>query len=193
MRDSYLEREIPTSVKEDHDDVNDVDILGFTDDDIKLHVHIEEMVRNAVRHSDDDQYSNGEPVKYKKMIKDSNKSFYHDCATQYTGLFVMIKLFQLKASNGWSDCSFKELLMLLKNMLPQGNTVPETVYEVKQIICLLDLEVEKIHACKNDCILYREPKYEDLDKCPIYGLDRFNRRKDGGDDENCNRNRKRRA
>jgi hypothetical protein len=193
MRDSYLEREIPTSVKEDHDDVNDVDILGFTDDDIKLHVHIEEMVRNAVRHSDDDQYSNGEPVKYKKMIKDSNKSFYHGCATQYTGLFVMIKLFQLKASNGWSDCSFKELLMLLKNMLPQGNTVPETVYEVKQIICLLDLEVEKIHACKNDCILYREPKYEDLDKCPIYGLDRFNRRKDSGDDENCNRNRKRRA
>jgi hypothetical protein len=194
MRDSYLEREIPISVKEDHDDVNDVDILGFTDDDIKLHVHnIEEMVRNTVRHSDDDQYSNDEPVKYKKMIKDSKKSFYHGCVTQYTGLFVMIKLFQLKASNGWSDYSFKELLMLLKNMLPQGNTVPETVYEVKQIICLLGLEVEKIHACMNDCILYREPEYKDLDKCPIYGLDRFNHRKDGGDDENCNGNRKRRA
>jgi hypothetical protein len=101
MGDSYLEREIPTSVKKDHDDVNDVDILGFTDDDIELHVYnIEEMVRNAVRHGDDDQYSNGEPAKYKKMIKDSKKSFYHGCVTQYTGLFVMIKLFQLKESNG---------------------------------------------------------------------------------------------
>jgi hypothetical protein len=30
--------------------------------------------------------------------------------------------------------------------------------------------VEKIHACKNDCILYHGPEYEDLDKCPIYGL-----------------------
>jgi hypothetical protein len=36
MRDSYLEREVPTGVKEDDDDVNEVDILGFTDDDIKF-------------------------------------------------------------------------------------------------------------------------------------------------------------
>jgi hypothetical protein len=41
----------------------------------------------------------------------------------------MVKLFQLKASNGWSDCSFKNLLLLLKDMLPQVNAVPETVYK----------------------------------------------------------------
>jgi hypothetical protein len=74
----------------------------------------------------------------------------------------MVKLFELKANNEWSDCSFKELLMLLF----------------------------QLNACKNDCILYHGPEYEDLDKCPICGLDRFNRRKDGGDDENCNRNRR---
>jgi hypothetical protein len=67
-------------------------------------------------------------------------------------------------SNGWSDCSFKELLTLLKDMLPQGNTVPETIYEAKLVIYPLDLEVEKIHVCKNDCILYRGPDYEDLEK-----------------------------
>jgi hypothetical protein len=56
MRDSYLEREIPTGVKEDHDDnVNESDILGFTNDDIEFQVHnIEEMVRNIERHGDDD-------------------------------------------------------------------------------------------------------------------------------------------
>jgi hypothetical protein len=75
-------------------------------------------------------------------------------------------------------------------MLPQGNAVPEIVYEAKQIICPLDLEVEKIHACNNDCILYRGPKYKDLEKCPICRLDRFNHRKDSGDDENCHRNRR---
>jgi hypothetical protein len=102
----------------------------------------------------------------------------------------MVKLFQLKMSNGWSDCSFKDLLMLLKDMLPQGNTVPKTIYEAKQIICLLGLEVEKIHACKNNCILHHGPEYEDLKKCPICGLDRFNCRKNSGDDKNCNRNRR---
>jgi hypothetical protein len=48
-------------------------------------------------------------------------------------------------------------------------------------------------VCKNDFILYRGPEYEDLEKCPICGLDRFNHRKDGGDDENCNRNRRKDA
>jgi hypothetical protein len=89
-----MEREVHTGVEEDHDDVNEVDILGFTDDDIEFHVHnIEEMVRNIKRHDDDDQYGNGELVKYKNMIKDSKKSFYHRCATQYTRLFTIVKLF----------------------------------------------------------------------------------------------------
>jgi hypothetical protein len=137
MRDSYLERDVPTSVKEDHDDdVNEPDILGFIDDDIEFQVYnIEEMVRNVERHGDNDQYSNCELAKYKKMIEDLKKPLYHGCAAQYTSLFTMVKLFQLKASNGWSDCSFKELLTLLKDMLPQGNAVPETVYEAKQIVC----------------------------------------------------------
>jgi hypothetical protein len=74
-------------------------------------------------------------------------------------------------------------------MLPQGNAVLETIYEVKQIIYPLGLEVGKIHACKNDCILYREPQYEDLEKCPICELNQFNHRKYNGHDGNCNRNR----
>jgi hypothetical protein len=74
MRDSYMEREVPTSVEEDHDDVNEANILGFTDDDIKFQVHnIEDMVRSVERHVDDDQYSNGELAKYKKKIKDSKR------------------------------------------------------------------------------------------------------------------------
>jgi hypothetical protein len=36
MWDSYIEREVHTSVEEDHNDVNKADILGFTDDDIKF-------------------------------------------------------------------------------------------------------------------------------------------------------------
>jgi hypothetical protein len=44
MRDAYIEREVPTGVEEDHDDVNEADILGFINDDIEFQVHsIEEM------------------------------------------------------------------------------------------------------------------------------------------------------
>jgi hypothetical protein len=152
--------------------------------------NIDEMIHNIKRHGDDDQYSNGEHAKYKKMIEDSKKPFYHGCAAQYMRLFMMVKLFQLKASNIWSDCSFKDLLTLLKDMLPQGNAIPGTIYEAKKIICPLGLEVEKTHACKNNYILYRGPEYKDLEKYPICGLDRFNRRKDNDDNENYNRNKR---
>jgi hypothetical protein len=49
------------------------------------------------------------------------------------------------------------------------------------------MAVEKIHVCKNDCILYCGPEYEDLEKCPICGLGQFNRKTYGDDDDNCNR------
>jgi hypothetical protein len=93
--------EVPTRVDEEHDDVNEADILRLVDDDIEFLVHkIEEMVCNVQRHGNDDQYSNGKLGKYKKMIKDSKKSFYHGCVIQYTRLFVIVKLFALKASSG---------------------------------------------------------------------------------------------
>jgi hypothetical protein len=95
IRDSYLKRGVPIGVEEEHDDdVNDADILGLTDDDIKFQVHnIEEMVHNVERHDNDDHYGNNELAKYKKMVEDSMKLFYHDCAVQYMRLFAIVKLF----------------------------------------------------------------------------------------------------
>jgi hypothetical protein len=49
------------------------------------------------------------------MIENFKKLFYHSCVTQYNRLIAMVKLFQLKASNGWGDYSFEDLLMLLKD------------------------------------------------------------------------------
>jgi hypothetical protein len=104
MRNSYLEMEVPTGVKEEHDDVNEADQLGLTDDNIEFQVHnIDEMVYNIERYGDDDQYSNDELAKYKKMIKDSKKSFYYGCVAQYMSLFTMVKLFQLKVRRDDKD------------------------------------------------------------------------------------------
>jgi hypothetical protein len=69
-------------------------------------------------------------------------------------------------------------------MLPEGNQIEESVYEAKKIICPLGIEVEKIHAYKNSCVLFRGD-YADLDKCPKCGYDRYKRTKDGGDDNNA--------
>ena len=84
----------------------------------------------------------------------------------------MLKLFNLKARHGWTDKSFTELLELLKDMLPEGNTLPDRNYDAKKILCPMGMEYKKIHACPNDCILYRK-EYESLHECPVYGISHY--------------------
>ena len=89
---------------------------------------------------------------------------------------------QLKATHSLTDRSFNAMLDLIRHMLPEGNEIPKSTYEAKKIICPMGLEVEKIHACKEDCILFRGD-YKDLTECPKCGTSRYKCRNDGGDDE----------
>lgn len=68
---------------------------------------------------------------------------------------------QLKANHHFTDRGFKALLDLIHDMLPEKNEIPKSTYEAKKIISPMGLEVEKIHACKEDCILFRG-EYKDL-------------------------------
>ena len=66
-------------------------------------------------------------------------------------------------------------------MLPEGNELPPTTYEAKKVVCPLGLDVQKIHACPNDCILYRG-EYEELDACLVCDTKRYKiRQNDPGD------------
>nr|ABA97003.1 transposon protein, putative, CACTA, En/Spm sub-class [Oryza sativa Japonica Group] len=76
------------------------------------------------------------------------------------------------------DKAFVDLLKLVKNILPEGNKLPETTYEAKKIVCPLGLAVQKIHACPNDCILYRGEEYENLEACPVCKALRYKIRRD---------------
>jgi hypothetical protein len=69
-------------------------------------------------------------------------------------------------------------------MLPKRNQIAESVYEANKIICPLGIEVEKMHACKNSCVLFCGD-YADLDKCPKCVYDRYKRKNDDGDDNNA--------
>ena len=90
-------------------------------------------------------------------------------------------MLQQKAANGVTDKGFEELIGMVKNMLPEGNELLSTTYEANKVFCPLGLEVQKIHACPNDCILYRD-EYEKLDACPVCDEKRYKiRQNDPGD------------
>ena len=67
-------------------------------------------------------------------------------------------------------------------MLPKDNELSATTYEAKQVVCPLGLEIQKIHACPNDCILYRCKEYKNLDACPICRASLYKIRRDDPSD-----------
>ena len=108
---------------------------------------------------------------FNKLLQDAEKPLYPGCR-KFTKLSALVKLYNLKARYGWSDKGFSELLGLLGEMLPLNNELPLSMYEAKKTLNALGMEYEKIHACPNDFILYRnELKNETC--CPACGASRW--------------------
>ena len=63
------------------------------------------------------------------------------------------------------------ILQLIKEALPEGETLSGSYYEVKQSLKDLGFSYDKIHACQNDCVLFWKENSE-LDRCPICGVSR---------------------
>ena len=76
-------------------------------------------------------------------------------------------MLQWKAENGVTDSAFTKLLQIVKKHLPRKNELPDSTYQAKKVVCPQGLDVEKIHACINDCILYRGENYEYLEQCSV--------------------------
>jgi predicted nucleic acid-binding Zn-ribbon protein len=158
----------------------DQEVRGFDDGEVLQRVHnVNQMLRDVEFQR---VYTPSELARLKQFIEDSKKPLYPDCQ-KYSHLSGDLKLMHLKADHGWSNKSFKHLLDVLRDMLPKGNQIEESIYEVKKIICPMVIEIEKIHACKNSCVLFFGD-YADLVKCPKCGYDRYKRKKDDGDDNN---------
>ena len=69
-------------------------------------------------------------------------------------------------------------------MLSKENKVPANTYYAKKLVSPLTIGVEKIHACRNHCILYRGDQFKDLDSCPNCGVSRYKTNKDYREEEN---------
>ena len=111
------------------------------------------------------------PYFFQKLLNDAEKPLYPGCR-KFTKLFALVKLYNLKARYGWSDKGFSELLGLLGEISPLNNELPQSMYEAKKTLNALGMEYEKIHACPNDCILYRN-ELENESSCPTYGASRW--------------------
>ena len=110
-----------------------------------------------------------------EMMENAEIPLYPGCAS-HTKLSATVLLFKHKARNGISDTAFTELLKLLKDMLPKENMLPDSTYATKKLLKSFGLGYKQIHACVNDCCLFRK-ELANSDFCPKCGKSRWKKNK----------------
>nr|GEU42437.1 hypothetical protein [Tanacetum cinerariifolium] len=127
---------------------------------------IVEMV-SAVKESFDED----DLAKFQELLLDAEKPLYKGCP-EFTKLFAIVKLLNLKGKYEASDKFFTKLLGLLKKMLLAGNEMVKKTYQAKRLMRMMGLGYKKIHICSNNCILYWKDNKK-LTVCPNCRISRW--------------------
>jgi len=144
--------------------------------DIEMGDHLEEMIRDLGQES----FQQAHDLMYDTLQNDLKKPLYPGCKKSLTLLSAMLCLDNVKARYGWNDKRFTSLLQVVQDMLLEENTLPKGYYQAKKILCMMGMKYQKIHACPNDCILYRH-EFEEMQTCPRCGVTRYKVK----DDDEC--------
>ena len=68
---------------------------------------------------------------FTNLVEDAETPIYSGCK-KYTRMSATVILFKNKATNSLSDKSFNELLEIIRDILPQDNTLPDSLYSTKK-------------------------------------------------------------
>ena len=128
-----------------------------------------------------DEYSK-EESEFKKKLQDAETPLYSGCF-KYTKVSAIMGLYRVKVKSGMSENYFDQLIRLIHDMLPLDNVLPTSIGDVKKFLKLFGFGYDIIHACKNDCILYRK-EYADMVSCPRCKVSRWEKDKHTSDVKN---------
>lgn len=104
-------------------------------------------------------------------MKDAETPLYSSCRN-YTKVSAIMGLYRIKVKSGMSENYFDQLLKMVHDMLPEDNVLPTSTDAMKKFLRVFGFGYENIHACKNDCILYRK-QYDGLTSCPRCSASRW--------------------
>ncbi|XP_040364493.1 uncharacterized protein LOC121050025 [Rosa chinensis] len=78
----------------------------------------------------------------------------------------------VKVLNGWTDKSFKDLLDICNESMPEGVNLPNSYYQAQKLTEDLGFTYNTVDACPNSCMLFRNEDIN-LDQCLICKASRW--------------------
>jgi hypothetical protein len=110
------------------------------------------------------------------MLKDAQTPLYEGCPTSC--LATILLLLNLCNTHGINNMFVDEFFSLLRlDLFPRDNILPKSLYKVKTIVKWLGLSYNSIHACYNDCVLFKG-KLKDSKACQKCKRSRYIERSD---------------
>ncbi|KAL4578884.1 hypothetical protein LXL04_015015 [Taraxacum kok-saghyz] len=131
----------------------------------------DQMVMDSMQHNNVPQDPNPTAKKFDDMLKDVNVPLWDGCQN-HSKLSAATRLLNWKSECNVADSTYDKLLPIIKEMLPDGERLPRNFYETKKMLKLLELPKERIHACKNHCMLFYK-EHLHLDHCRVCKAYRF--------------------
>ncbi|OIT28730.1 hypothetical protein A4A49_31278 [Nicotiana attenuata] len=148
---NHGEKEISMNVNCDMDD----NVYSYDDIDGLLN----DQFRNVAHAGGVYEGPNEDAKKFYNLVDEASQELYPGCKG-FSRLSFTIRLYLLKCLHGWSNASFTSLLELLKEAMPNLN-IPISYNKAKSMVKDLGLDYEKIDACPNDCMLFRNDHKDD--------------------------------
>ncbi|XP_052181209.1 uncharacterized protein LOC127794273 [Diospyros lotus] len=96
---------------------------------------------------------NPEAQAFYDMLSAAKKELYPGCQ-KHSQLSLVSRLLSFKSEHHLSERGFNQLCELLKEVLPEPNTVIDNFYSTKKLVRGLGLPVEKIDCCRNNCMIF---------------------------------------
>ena len=119
----------------------------------------------------DEEEPNASAKKLYRLLEEAKKELYLGCK-EVTKVSFIVMLFQIKCMHGISNSGLEHILRLFLLVLPDGHCIPTSLEKVHKVVRDLGLDYQKIHACVNDCVLFRGD-YAEKDNCPTCGESRW--------------------
>ncbi|GJX47890.1 reverse transcriptase domain-containing protein [Tanacetum coccineum] len=112
--------------------------------------------------------------KFEELYASANEELYLGC-DHVTRLDFMAKFTYFKVKGKLTDSIFNEMLKFFQNVFPtaKGYKLPPSYYAIKKTFKTIRLGYELIHACVNDCFLFRGDANKDVHFCPVCNTSRW--------------------
>ncbi|KAI3520702.1 hypothetical protein L1887_10152 [Cichorium endivia] len=147
------------------------------DYDVLDYPRYEQMVIEAIHQPEVPYYQqtpqdpNQSAQAFYNLVKQASEPLW-DGSNKASILSATTRLLNWKSESNVSDSTFDRLLPIVKDFLPTDEKLPNNFYETKKMLKPLLLPSQRIHVCKNHCILFWG-QFVDLDSCLVCNESRY--------------------